>query len=969
MDENKKNQDEIEIIDIKNATKKLKNFFNNKKIFNNTTLIIFLIIVCMFFALFYRSYTLNMPQTEVWAENTVNNYYLSQIEQQVNQEYPSLPQANKQELVNQRFSEIYEQEKQNMAASKQQLAAEFKEDYQNDEGQTYMLAIDPYHYLRKTENLIETGTVCDEVRDDECWDNHMKAPNGMSTEFDGHTLIQYLTYKVANTFNPGIPLLNSIYMLPAIIIMLGMIPAFFIIKKYAGVIGGFVAAMLVALHPYLLGRTPAGFVDTDVYGITMGLYLIWMIIEAFSARSYKMKALFAGLAGLATWVFKQTWGGGWFFTFDILLAVLIGMIIYQILKKSIDLHRAKKTKKHIHLFHSRVIRGTLLIVITYLVAVIIFLGLGTVLNALKSPITSSGFQNAAHSTLWPNVYTTVAELNMQSLSGIINALVSSSLGQLMMFLAFLAIPLSLIKKYDKKSWIYIICSAIIYLILTAKSVISKISPNFYITLIIITLLWGILLNLFKDSKERASILLPSILALLLVGSIFASTRGIRFVLLGINPFSLLIGLTMGMLFVRLSKAFHKLLEIPKLATKIGVIILICIVIINYASASHRTALSETPQMNDAWYESLTSIKENSDKNAIITSWWDFGHWFKAVADRPVTFCGASQNTPMAHWVGKSLSTDNEELSVGILRMLDCGSNDAFELLYKEIDNSALTNEILYKIVQLDREEAKEYLLEKGIEDSSANLILQKTHCVPPEAFYITSQDMVSKSGVWAHFGLWDFKKADLYKNGKKKDFENFSELASVYDYSEEQIETLFDQVQMLQNEKEANTWISPWPGYITTGTCTNNKTIIECKLNIKVGEQDSTVLILEKYVFNKEKQEGIGFIVGYRGNSKVAESNISVSKAVIEIDDELETFESNQGLDMGITIIGYKAVVSSPELTNSVFTRLFYFNGKYTNYFDKFSEKTTGVTNEKIIVWKIDWQGNSGIQLLNASIV
>jgi len=968
MKEKIEKEEQLDFIDIKKTSKNIQKFFNNKKIFNKITLIIFLIIVCMFFSLFYRSYTLNLPQTDVWAENTVNNYYLSQIEQKVNQEYPNLPQTNKKELINQRFSEIYEQEKANMEASKQQLSAEFKENYQNDEGQTYLLAIDPYTFYRQTENLIETGTVCDEIKDEKCWNNHMIAPKGTNMNLKGHVLIEYLTYKIANIFTPGTPLLNSIYMLPAIIIMLGMIPAFFIIKKYAGVIGGFVAAMLVALHPYLLGRTPAGFVDTDAYGITMGLYLIWMVIEAFSAKSYKMKAILAGLAGIATWVFKQTWGGGWYFTFDIILAVLVGMVIYQILKKIIDLHRAKKGKKHIHLFHSRVVRGTLLILITYLLIVIIFIGLGNVIGAIKSPTTSAGFQNAVHSNLWPNVYTTVAELNSQNLGNILNAVVSSRLGQFMMFLVFLAIPLSLIKKYDKKSWIYLVSSTIIYLILISKSVISKISPNFYITLIMLTLLWGVLLNLFRDKEERVSILLPSILGILLVGSIFASVRGIRFVLLGINPFSLLIGLTIGMLFVRLSKVFHKLLDIPKIATKIGVMILVVVILVSYAIASHQTALNETPQMSDAWHESLTNIKENSDKDAIITSWWDFGHWFKAVADRGVTFCGASQNTPMAHWAGKSLATDNEELSVGILRMLDCGSNDAFELLNNEIGNSALTNNILYKIVQLNREDAKKILLKKGIGGSTTDIILQKTHCTPPEGFYITSQDMVSKSGVWAHFGLWDFRKADLYKNGKNKDFETFTGLASVYNYSEQQIETLFDQIQMLQNEKEANTWISPWPGYITTGTCTNNKTLIECKLNVKVGEQDSTVLILEKYIFDKDLEKGTGIISGYRGNSKVAESNVSVSKAVIEINNKLETFESDQGLDMGLTIIGNKAVISSPELVNSIFTRLFYFDGKYTKYFDKFSEKTTGVTNEKIIVWNINWQGNKGIQLVNASV-
>jgi len=47
-------------------------------------------------------------------------------------------------------------------------------------------------------------------------------------------------------------------------------------------------------------------------------------------------------------------------------------------------------------------------------------------------------------------------------------------------------------------------------------------------------------------------------------------------------------------------------------------------------------------MNDGWYESLTKIKQNASEDAIINSWWDFGHWFKAVGDRAVTFDGTPQ---------------------------------------------------------------------------------------------------------------------------------------------------------------------------------------------------------------------------------------------------------------------------------------------------------------------------------------
>ena len=63
-----------------------------------------------------------------------------------------------------------------------------------------------------------------------------------------------------------------------------------------------------------------------------------------------------------------------------------------------------------------------------------------------------------------------------------------------------------------------------------------------------------------------------------------------------------------------------------------------------------------------------------------------------------------------------------------------------------------------------------------------------------------------------------------------------------------------------------------------------------------------------------------------------------------------------------------KAVISSLELVNSVFSRLFYFGGAQTTHFDKFSDVTAKVTGDRIIVWNINWEGNKGIQLVNASV-
>jgi hypothetical protein len=40
---------------------------------------------------------------------------------------------------------------------------------------------------------------------------------------------------------------------------------------------------------------------------------------------------------------------------------------------------------------------------------------------------------------------------------------------------------------------------------------------------------------------------------------------------------------------------------------------------------------------------------------------------------------------------------------------------------------------------------------------------------------------------------------------------------------------------------------------------------------------------------------------------------------------------------------------------------LFYFDGAYTKHFDKFSDKSSSTTGDRILIWKIDWEGQTEI--------
>jgi len=356
---------------------------------------------------------------------------------------------------------------------------------------------------------------------------------------------------------------------------------------------------------------------------------------------------------------------------------------------------------------------------------------------------------------------------------------------------------------------------------------------------------------------------------------------------------------------------------------------------------------------------LERIKEDSQPDAIINSWWDFGHWFKFWADRAVTFDGSSQNTPQAYWIGRTLLTDDENLAVGILRMLDCsggnmiGGTQAFKLIDAKINYGAKTISILNEIIVKDKDGAGEYL-KQLFNKEEIEEILPQTHCQnPPENYFITSHDMVGKSGVWAHFGSWNFNRGLIYNTLKKGEYSNDLDksvkfLQQRFNYSENQAENLFYEVQSITTSSQANNWIAPWPGYAGTGGCSkiNNQTI-SCNI-----AGIPLIINLSTYGAYAETSSG-------RLHPKLVSFPTNEGIILKEYNESLITLQN--GRHFGLALIkngdSYSAVATDSDLTGSMFTRMFYQEGIGLKYFKKFSD-VTSVFGGRIIVWKVNWEGN-----------
>ncbi|MBU3942218.1 MAG: dolichyl-diphosphooligosaccharide--protein glycosyltransferase subunit STT3, partial [Nanoarchaeota archaeon] len=224
-----------------------------------------IILICMSFSIYFRTQSAYLPVTDDWARSSIYNQYKSQISSQINQQNPFLPEANKNEIVEKEFNNLLKTQKAEIEANIVQLSNYFKSKLQDDSGQTYLVAIDPYFWYRNARNYLDHGFAGDIEIDGNYYSTHRMAPFmeedivKTSNIFGGwwgkkfgnlNVLIEVWLYRLVHLFNENISLMAVCFYVPVIISSLAVIPAFFIAKRVSGNVGGFFAGLMVAIHPF-----------------------------------------------------------------------------------------------------------------------------------------------------------------------------------------------------------------------------------------------------------------------------------------------------------------------------------------------------------------------------------------------------------------------------------------------------------------------------------------------------------------------------------------------------------------------------------------------------------------------------------------------------------------------------------------------------------------------------------------------
>jgi len=363
--------------------------------------------------------------------------------------------------------------------------------------------------------------------------------------------------------------------------------------------------------------------------------------------------------------------------------------------------------------------------------------------------------------------------------------------------------------------------------------------------------------------------------------------------------------------------------------------------------SKRVSIAQVPLFDDGWYKTLNKIRQESSPDAIINSWWDFGHWFKAYANRKVIFDGASQNTPHAYWMSRALSSTSEQETMAILRMLNCGSNTAYTFVQKKKKDHILSMQILDELFTLKKEQAEPLLKQKHFTDEEAQEVMNAMFCIPAEGYMITSYDMVSKTLMWSKLGLWDFEKALIWRDTRNLPKENSIQfMQEKLNYSKEKAEGVYDEIAGFATEDEGLQWIAKSEGYSQPLRCAQNEEQQKLTCVLPATEVQSMLVFetdlktKETHLINTDKKEIPQMIVWLEdGKLQQREAKNNVIDAAFIIAKDNDSFV--------VHLVDQKIALST-------FNILMFYDGAGLKYFEPYYREQ-GLITGVIKTWKIKW--------------
>jgi len=648
--------------------------------------------------IYFRLYPLRTYASHTATEKA-SLWVVNNIRQKVNAavgNLSDLPPEQKKAFIDQQVNQILHRDADKVRAAIHEVAQ--KIDAEADTRRTpHLLASDSFYYYRLTRKIVTDGSISQNFKGSKYFNELMLAPSGHWEPLNLHPYLGYLVYRVLSPFMPDIPLMQAVSFTP-ILVMLAALAAFLVICFQLGC--GRLVSALGALHlvlaPIFLKRSTFGWYDNDPYNIFFPLLILAIFFFGLRHRDRRRQIIYAACLCFLSIVIYALFWHGWMFLASV---IIVSALMIGGLEKFV--FKRGQSAQNIS-----ITAGILLIGI--LAGIALVFGWREFFILFKEGWSAVNDFFKPQISLWPNLYIGVGELHQTSLGDILD--------------------------------------------LTGGY------PVFSLALLgLIGHGW-----LFQRGRLRERLYPVLILSMLFVLSLLMALQAERFTLLFLSPLILCFTLGMALLwdfFKQGLPAFNS--DRPKavILYLAATLMTLGLVVLPVKTAAYKLPHLLNKIYNDTWHTVLSNIRAETPPSSIINTWWSPGHFITAIAQRRVTFDGASINKPQAYWMARVLMSQNEKSALAILRMLNNAGNRPVEYLQENGLSLSQAVTLLNEIVVLTPKQAQQRL-QQVLDAESAGPLRALIFRDPPPAYLLIYNELIEKNIQLSFVANWDFQKIE-----------------------------------------------------------------------------------------------------------------------------------------------------------------------------------------------------------------
>ncbi|MBF0385899.1 MAG: hypothetical protein HQL27_08520 [Candidatus Omnitrophica bacterium] len=429
---------------------------------------------------------------------------------------------------------------------------------------------------------------------------------------------------------------------------------------------------------------------------------------------------------------------------------------------------------------------------------------------------------------------------------------------------------------------------------------------------------GILHSLWMYIRRKDRDMAFSLFLLIyFIATLFIGFGAKRFALLNVVPTAICFALGLQAFGERFSSCKGKFGFWLKQISALSLILLISFPII-YINNNFKSLLNQI--FNPTWEKALVNIKENTPQNSIVSSWWPPGHFIKSIAQRRVTFDGATINVPQAYWMSNVFLSQSEEAALGIMRMINSSGNKAVEFLQSQGFKLSEAVPIIKEIVKLDRSRAEASLNTILKDKSKVMELLKLTHSEPPPSYLLIYNEFVHGNIQLSLFGNWNFKAIEeINKNNKL-----------IKEIPRRSVDEYMKFLWKLSGAPLR--YGNPLPQIGQVG----DVALFQEKISINLDNKDC---IVDSKTYGKGIPYSIFYLEGNEIKEKIfASPNLSYSVLLYQ-----------DGKSFSCSLM-------DRALANSLLMRLYFFKGAGQKYFKTFSDNADITKRTEVLVFSVDWK-------------